>query len=173
MSREKPRLVQKMFKIYADIMGRIPPKWDIQILPRGDDIVISYPKTTDMTNVDAISNALDCSLKQIENRKKLSARLAKDRLPEIPYRITLDYQTCYEIEESDELNSGGPNWTHFRKIGSKSPENIVAVGEELYKVVKSFPLLFQKYKLESIGKYLNGDKTPYSIYQLTRHPTSD
>ncbi|MFI5406775.1 MAG: hypothetical protein ACHQ1D_09715 [Nitrososphaerales archaeon] len=153
-------------------VARIALQYEVVIHPVGEGIIFQFPKTRDLTDVNAITDVLECSLQQMERRMALSTQLAKDELPEISYRITIDYQTYFESEPGDEEHFFGPlfAWRFIRKIGNSAPANIVVVGSELYKTVTAFPQLLQKYKFENIGKYLiDGSKDcPYPIYSLSR-----
>ena len=135
-------------------VARIALQYEVVIHPVGEGIIFQFPKTRDLTDVNVITYVLECSLQQMERRMALSTQLAKDELPEISYRITIDYQTYFESEPGDDRTLF---WSCFRlAIHSENREqcaaNIVVVGSELYKTVTAFPQLLQKYKFENIRK---------------------
>ena len=63
----------------------------LRILYTGDGLASYFPKTSDYTDDSAIRDVLECCLKQIERRQSLSIEMAREKLPEISYKICADY----------------------------------------------------------------------------------
>ena len=53
----------------------------------GDGIASYFPRTSDYTDDSAIKDVLECCLTQIERQQSLSIDMAREKLPEISYKI--------------------------------------------------------------------------------------
>jgi hypothetical protein len=168
----KPKRLRKFYSTFINAMGKIALQYKPGLLPTVDGIMLYFPRTRDFTNFSAITDVLECSLKQMERRNTLSTQMVTEKFPAISYRITIDYQTYFESEPGDDVDYYGPasTWPLIRRIGYTAPANIIVVGSELHKTVTASPQLLHKYKFENLEQYLiHGRKdSPYAIYSLTR-----
>jgi hypothetical protein len=117
-----------------------------------------------------LSNAC---LQQIEKRQSLSIEMARQQLPEISYKVTADYEIYIEYEPSDEIEL--PSYEALAadlsmyKMSSRTSTNTVVLGDDLYKMKSTSPLLEDRYRFDNLGEYVDSRKAaPYSLYLLSR-----
>ena len=132
-------------------------------------LLLTFPKQTS-TDDNAIKDVLECCLKQIERRQSLSIEMAREKLPEISYKICADYGVLnYEINLNDAFDK--PPWLPpVYKICSNMSPNIAVLGYDLYKIISTLPRIQEKYLFERIGEYIDDARkdVPYSVYSLSR-----
>jgi hypothetical protein len=131
-----------------------------------------FPRTSNYTDESAIRDVLECCLKQIERRQSLLIELAREKLPQISYKICADYGALNHdivLDDVDRLNR--PQWLPpVYKICSTVSTNTAVLGDDLYKIITALPRIQEKYLIERIGEYIDDDRknVPYSVYSLSR-----
>jgi hypothetical protein len=128
-----------------------------------------FPKTSNYTDDSAIRDVLECCLKQIERRQSLLIELAREKLPQISYKICADYGVLNYPLLSDQINRRG--WyPPVYKICSTVSTNTVALGHDLYEIMTTLPRIQEKYLIERIGECIDDARkeVPYPVYSLSR-----
>ena len=161
--------VKKFVPIFVSTMVQIARQHGCEmILPSLYCPKFTFPKTSDLAEVDVFTKVLECFLKQLEIR---SIDLTNQEGQEISCRIIADYETLSiaELNDDEDLR---PSISSIDRISRRIPpqENTIIVGDEFYKVIESLPVLREQYLLESKGEILR-DKIPYAVYQLSRPVT--
>jgi hypothetical protein len=131
----------------------------------GDCLKFSFPLKSNLTDVGAIANVLECFFEELEI---LSVDMDGQKFQEISCRICADYGTCSQWEPGDEIECG-PQIGLIDRIRWRVPAraNTIIVGDEFYKVLETFPILREQYLIETKGEIII-DKVPYPVYQLSR-----
>lgn len=159
---------------FIDAMTQILAKYNGKILENTvywGDLGSYFPKTSNYTDDGAIRDVLECCLKQIERRQSLSIEMAREKLPEISYKICADYGILNFPPLSDQINRRG--WyPPVYKICSTISTNAVVLGHGLYEIITALPRIQEKYLIERIGEYIDNARknVPYSFYSLSRCP---
>ena len=165
--KEQGRFITNSFNAMAQIIAQYNGKILKNI---GDGLASYFPKTSDDTDDNAIKDVLECCLKQIERRQSLSIEMAREKLPEISYKICADYGVLnYEINLNDAFDK--PPWLPpVYKICSNMSPNTAVLGYDLYKIITTLPRIQEKYLIEGIGEYTGDSRkdVPYSVYSLAR-----
>ena len=156
---------------FVNAMAQILAQYNGKILKNiGDGLASYFPKTSNYTDDSAIKDVLECCLKQIERRQSLSIEMAREKLPEISYKICADYGILnYEINLDDEFDK--PPWLPpVYKICSTVSTNTAVLRNDLYKIITPLPRIQEKYLIERIGEYIDDVRkdVPYSVYSLSR-----
>ena len=156
---------------FINAMAQILAQYNGKILKNiGDGLASYFPKTSNGTDDNAIKDVLECCLKQIERRQSLSIEMAREKLPEISYKICADYGVLnYEINLNDAFDK--PPWLPpVYKICSNMSPNTAVLGYDLYKIITTLPRIQEKYLIERIGEYIDDARkdVPYSVYSLSR-----
>jgi hypothetical protein len=138
----------------------------------GDCLIFCYPGTSDPSdtrNKSAFNDVLECFITMIEARSTINQKLHEEGLPPLSYRISADYARS-ATSESDDLF--GPIMNTCSKINLNAPSNGVAIGDGLYKILRSFPLFssledncYQLVTLEHQQTRFN----KYPLYSLQRN----
>lgn len=131
--------IRKFHTTFLNSMGQIVIK------DTAHGLLSYFPQTRDPTNISAIKDVIECCLQQIEKRQSLSIETARQQLPEISYKVTADYEIYIEYEPSDEIEL--PSYEALAadlsmyKMSSRTSTNTVVLGDDLYKMKSTSPLL--------------------------------
>jgi len=163
--------IKKFYMVFINEIADIVKLHDGKILKTvGDGVIFFFPKTSSVENMDGFKQALECLLNMVSSRHILNAKLHKEFLPEISYRISADYGKL-EVAMSGEISSSydlfGPTINFCAKINKKAPPNGVAIGADLWRIVNSFPKLAKRYHFQEIKELSwKENKYSYPVYML-------
>jgi hypothetical protein len=165
--------IRTFYNKFTNAMAQIIAQYNGKILKNiGDGLASYFPKTSNYAVDSAIRDVLECCLQQIERRQSLSIEMAREKLPEISYKICIDYGALnYEISLDDEFDK--PPWLpSVYKICSTASTNTAVLGDDLYKIITALPRIREKYCIERIGEYIDDNRknVPYSVYSFSRRP---
>ncbi|MDQ5869438.1 MAG: adenylate/guanylate cyclase domain-containing protein, partial [Thermoproteota archaeon] len=120
----------------------------------GDGVLFFFPATSNIEDIEAFVDALECCLAMISSRKTINAKLYEQKLPGISYRISAEYGRV-EVAKSDRSTSYdlfGTTVNFCAKINKNAPPNGIVIGSDLYTIVSSFPTLAGRYNIKEIGE---------------------
>ena len=136
----------------------------------GDGVLFFFPGTSNIEDIEAFVDALECCLALISSRNTINSNLYEEKLPGISYRISAEYGRV-EVAKSDRSASYdlfGTTINFCAKINKNAPPNGIVIGSDLYTIVSSFPALADRYKIQEIGElHLRTGKRRYPIYELS------
>ena len=163
--------VRKFYTLFINTMYRIINEHGGKVLNTyGDSIRSYFPKTSSKNDFGWVKDFLECCLKQIENRRSLSKKMNDEGLPEIFYKVTTDYEMLrFEWDRNEDWNTI-PIVPLTNKISRRTPANCIALGEDLYRSIRSAIYDEDHYKFESLGAFPTDSRntTSYSLYLLSR-----
>lgn len=163
--------IKKFYTIFINEIADIVKIHEGKILKTvGDGVIFFFPKTSDVDNLDGFRQALECLLNMVSSRHIINAKLHKESLPDISYRISADYGKL-EVAMSGEISSSydlfGPTINFCAKINKKAPPNGIAIGADLCRIVNSFPKLPKRYHFQEIKELSwKENKYSYPVYML-------
>ena len=136
----------------------------------GDGVLFFFPGTSNIEDIEAFVDALECCLALISSRNTINSTLYEEKLPGISYRISAEYGRV-EVAKSDRSASYdlfGTTVNFCAKINKNAPPNGIVIGSDLYTIVSSFPALADRYNIQEIGElHLRTGKRRYPIYELS------
>ncbi|MGB8101618.1 MAG: response regulator [Nitrososphaeraceae archaeon] len=136
----------------------------------GDGVLFFFPGTSNIEDIEAFVDALECCLALISSRNTINSNLNEEKLPGISYRISAEYGRV-EVAKSDRSASYdlfGTTVNFCAKINKNAPPNGIVIGSDLYTIVSSFPALADRYNIQEIGElHLRTGKRRYPIYELS------
>ena len=136
----------------------------------GDGVLFFFPGTSNIEDIEAFVNALECCLALISSRNTINSNLYEEKLPGISYRISAEYGRV-EVAKSDRSASYdlfGTTVNFCARINKNAPPNGIVIGSDLYTIVSSFPALADRYNIQEIGElHLRTGKRRYPIYELS------
>ncbi len=136
----------------------------------GDGVISFFPETSNIENIQAFRDALECCLTMVSSRGTINTKLYEERLPGISYRISAEYGRV-EVAKSDRSSSYdlfGTTVNFCVKINKSAPPNGIVIGSDLYTIVSSFPNLACGYKFQEMGELrLKTGRRAYPIYELS------
>lgn len=131
----------------------------------GEGLEYYFQKTSDATSVNAFREVLECSIILIEQQTSLSDELEHKGLPQISYKIGVDYETL--ILRGGLILDKPAVWSSAFEICAKTPPDGIIVGEDLAKIIMDLPELQNSYHLQSIGEFNIAEKRrDYKVYLL-------
>jgi two-component system, OmpR family, response regulator ChvI len=163
--------IKNFYRVFINEIADIVKHYDGKILKTvGDGVIFFFPKTSNVENAEAFGEALECLLNMDSSRHMINAKLHKQLLPAISYRISADYGKL-EVAMSGEVSSSydlfGPTINFCAKINKKAPPNGIAIGADLWRIVSSFPRLSKRYYFEEIKELTwKENRYSYPVYLL-------
>jgi CheY-like chemotaxis protein len=141
----------------------------------GDGVIFFFPETSRVENEEAFSNAIGCLQQMVSARDAINAKLNKEALVTISYRISADYGKL-EVASSGEINNSydlfGPTLNFCTKINKKAPPNGIAVGADLWRIVNSFPKLAKRLNFHEVKELTwKENRYSYPVYLLRADET--
>lgn len=164
--------IRKFYQIFLNRIAIILKKFRANIIKTvGDGIIAYFPDTIDITNIQAFENVLECCCAQIEERFAINEMLMEHRLPTIRYRISADFgnleRTRFIGLNSEDLVGSTINFCS--KMNLYAQPNGIVVGNDLYRIIKSFKILDDVYSFKEMDSYnYGGGKFSYPVYSISR-----
>jgi len=137
----------------------------------GDCLLIYFPKTSDPNSTIAFREVIECGLKILEARYTVNQELAKQHLPPFNYRISMDYGMLdlALVGDYSQIDLFGSTLNLCSKINTTiSVQNHIVIGDNFYKVLKSFNSIILAYDIKLNGEYKITEDTKYPIYSIKR-----
>ncbi len=156
----------KYYDTFLNSMATIAKNFGATIIKNaGDCLIFYFPSTSNSSNQNAFKNVIECGITMISAHQAINAKMFKQRLPPLNYRISADYGKV-EVARSSSSQSEdlfGSAMNVCAKINSKAPANGMAIGHNLYQMVSA--ILEKQYNFERIGEY-SGFKETYPVYSI-------
>jgi CheY-like chemotaxis protein len=140
----------------------------------GDCLLFYFPKTSNHNNIDAFREVIDCGSKILNERYKINKELCNQNLPPFSYRITIDYGVLdlALVGDYSQIDLFGSTINLCSKINSSlSVPNEIVIGDNFYRVLKSFPLISNDFNFINNGEYKITNSTGYPTYLIKRTDT--
>jgi CheY-like chemotaxis protein len=165
--------VRKYYSTFLNSLAAISRNFGAKIMKNvGDSLVIYFPESLDSTNKETWSDILDCLLALMDARSIINTNLYQEGLSSVNYRISADYgkMEVARSMSSKEDDLFGATMNMCSKINSFVPSNSIAIGGDMYQVMRYLHLGNKNYSFTELGEYSAGHKFPYPVYLLkTKH----
>jgi CheY-like chemotaxis protein len=164
--------IRAFYGIFLNKISNILKKYRANIIKTvGDGIISYFPDTIDITNIRAFENVLECCFAQIEDRFAINSMLTEQRLPTITYRVSVDFgkveRTRFDGFDSEDLF--GSTINVCSKMNLYAQPNGIVVGNDLYRIIRSFKQLDDAYTFHEMNSYYSGTgKYSYPLYSMSR-----
>ncbi|WP_268543002.1 adenylate/guanylate cyclase domain-containing protein [Candidatus Nitrosotenuis cloacae] len=145
-------------KIIGEFGGRV-------IKNIGDCLLFYFPSTVKVDLIE-IKRCFDCALALCESHSLICAQLAKDGLPCVDYRISLDYGPVIPMKSNNSktIDMIGPAVNMCSKINRCAAPNGIVIGGDLYEIGRQISWCI----LQEVKGYSVGFKQSYPVYRLLR-----
>jgi class 3 adenylate cyclase len=160
----------KYYSIFLNAMAVIVKEFGGTVVKNvGDSLLYYFPETSDGYSKSALKDALDCSIAMIELRRTINEKMQEENLPLLDYRVSADYGNVMIAKTLNTANDDifGSTVNLCAKINSIAPPNSIAVGGDLYQIVKNFV----GYNFNLMTSYSSGLKLDYPIYSVMQSKT--
>ena len=141
----------------------------------GDRLLCYFLNFSDLNNEKAFEEVIECGLEILEKREDINKELLmKNELPSIEsYKISIDYGVIDLALAGDnyQLDIFGSAVNLCSKINSSpslSAHNEIIIGNNFYRILKSFPTILNKYNFINNGEFKVTENIGYPIYNIKR-----
>ncbi len=162
--------IRKYYEIFLNAMAALAKNFGAKVIKNvGDALLFYFPDTSDIENITAFKEVLECCSAIIAAHEFINIRLEAEALPPVSYRISADYG---RVEVATTVTSGtedlfGPTVNMCAKINSQAEPNGIVIGGDLHEIMKRFS--FKEYSFEGVGKKQpNGIRYSYPVYSVVR-----
>jgi adenylate cyclase len=133
------------YQHFLNLMSKLVIEFDGQVIKNiGDCLLFYFPKTETLHNALVLKKCLECSLAMIDVRDFLCSQMRKSGLPQISYRVSMDYGSVIPMKSTD--------------------ANSQDIGGDLYQITKHLDgITFKEIKGCPIGF-----KNDYPVYKITK-----
>jgi CheY-like chemotaxis protein/class 3 adenylate cyclase len=139
----------------------------------GDCLLFYFPKTSNNKNIDAFKEAIDCGFSILDERYNINEELTRQHLPPFNYRISVDYGLVdlALMGEYSQIDLFGSTINLCSKINSSSSLSIpneIIIGDNIYRVLKSFPSIAENFNFYNNSEYKITSILKYPTYNIKR-----
>jgi two-component system, OmpR family, response regulator ChvI len=147
----------------------------------GDRLLCYFLNFADINNEKAFEEVIECGFDIIDKREDINKELSmKNDLPPLKYfKISIDYGVVDLALAGDnyQLDVFGSTVNVCSKINSasslsSSSKNEIIIGNNFYRVLKSFSNLINKYNFMNSGEFQITENIGYPTYNIKRKDTS-
>jgi CheY-like chemotaxis protein len=142
----------------------------------GDRLLCYFLNFSDLNNEKAFEDVIECGLEILEKREDMNNELLKKKnnLPPVErYKISLDYGVVDLALAGDnyQLDIFGSAVNLCSKINSSfsvAAKNEIIIGNNFYRIIKSFPNVLNKYNFINNGEFKVTENIGYPTYIIKR-----
>jgi len=136
----------------------------------GDCLLFYFPKTSNNKNENAFREVIEYALAVLNRRFSINDELAKQHLPPFNFRISIDYGVVdlALVGDYSQIDLFGSTLNLCSKINSSSLSipNEIIIGDNFYRVLKSFSSIDKDYNFSNNGEYQITETIGYPTYNL-------
>jgi class 3 adenylate cyclase len=166
--------IRKYYSKFINSTSEVVKSYSGRVIKNiGDCLLFYFPKTTDFKNIETFRETIECAFKILEVRYIVNQELSKEHLPPFNYRITIDYGVLdlALVGDYSQIDLFGTTINLCSKINSSpslSIHNEIIIGDNLYRILKSFPTIINNYNFLNNGEYKISESNRYSTYNIKR-----
>ena len=166
--------IRKYYSKFINSTSEVVKSYSGKVIKNiGDCLLFYFPKTTDFKNIETFRETIDCAFKILEVRYIVNQELSKEHLPPFNYRITIDYGVLdlALVGDYNQIDLFGSTLNLCSKINSSpalSIPNEIIIGDNFYRILKSFPTIINNYNFINNGEYKITESNRYSTYNIKR-----
>ncbi|MCJ7637820.1 MAG: response regulator [Nitrososphaeraceae archaeon] len=139
----------------------------------GDCLLFYFPKTSNDKNENSFREVIECALKILDRRYSINDELSKQHLPPFNFRISIDYGVVdlALVGDYSQIDLFGSTLNLCSKINSSSSLSIpneIIIGENFYRILKSFSAIVKDFNFSNNGDYKLTETTGYPTYNVKR-----
>ena len=142
----------------------------------GDCLLFYFPKTFNDKNENAFREVIEYALTVLNRRFSINNELSKQHLPPFNFRISIDYGVVdlALVGDYSQIDLFGSTLNLCSKINSSSLSipNKIIIGDNFYRILKSFSSIDKDYNFSNNGEYKITETIGYPTYNLQRKRTS-
>ena len=165
--------IRKYYSTFINSVSAIVKSRNGRIVKNiGDCLLFYFPKTSNDQNEIFFREVIECALKILETRYSLNDELSKQHLPPFNFRISIDYGVVdlALVGDYSQIDLFGSTLNLCSKINSSSLSipNEIIIGDNFYRLLKSFPSIVKDFNFSNNGVYKITESTEYPTYNIKR-----
>ncbi len=165
--------IRKYYSTFINSASEVVKSYSGKVIKNiGDCLLFYFPKTTDFKDMEVFRETIDCGFKILDERYIVNQELYKQHLPPFNYRITIDYGVLdlALVGDYSQIDLFGSTINLCSKINSSSLSipNEIVIGDNLYRILKSFSNIINKYDFINNGEFKVSENIRYLIYIIKR-----
>jgi CheY-like chemotaxis protein len=168
--------IREYYSTVINSLSQIIKRYNGKIVKSlGDRLLCYFLNFADLNNEKAFEDVIECGLEILEKREDMNKELLKkNNLPSIEnYKISLDYGVVDLALAGDnyQLDIFGSAVNLCSKINSSpslSAHNEILIGNNFYRILKSFPNILNNYNFINNGEFKVTDNIGYPTYNIKR-----
>ena len=173
ITMDKLEHIRKYYSKFINSTSEVVKSYSGKVIKNiGDCILFYFPKTTDFKDTEVFREIIDCGFKILDERYIVNQELSKEHLPPFNYRITIDYGVLdlALVGDYSQIDLFGTTINLCSKINSSSLSvpNEIIIGDNFYRILKSFPTVINNYNFINNGEYKITESNKYSTYNIKR-----
>jgi CheY-like chemotaxis protein len=137
----------------------------------GDCLLLYFPKASDTKNEKAFREVIECGLKILDSRYAVNQELSKQHLPPFSYKISMDFGALdlALVGDYSQIDLFGSTVNRCSKINSSlSIANQIIIGDNFYRILKSFPNIANDYNFINNGECMITKTIGYTTYSIKK-----
>jgi len=137
----------------------------------GDCLLLYFPKASDNKNENAFREVIECGLKILDSRYAVNQELSKQHLPPFSYKISMDFGVLdlALVGDYSQIDLFGSTVNRCSKINSSlSIANQIIIGDNFYRILKSFPNIANNYNFINNGECMITETIGYTTYSIKK-----
>ena len=165
--------IRKYYSTFINSASEVVKSYSGKVIKNiGDCLLFYFPKTTDFKDMEVFRETIDCGFKILDERYIVNQELYKQHLPPFNYRITMDYGVLdlALVGDYSQIDLFGSSINLCSKINSSSLSipNEIVIGDNFYRILKSFSNIINKYDFINNGEFKVSENIRYLIYIIKR-----
>ena len=167
--------IREYYSTVINSLSQIIKRYNGKIVKSlGDRLLCYFLNFSDLNNEKAFEDVIECGLEILEKREAINKELLKDDLPSVErYKISLDYGVVDLALAGDnyQLDIFGSAVNICSKISSLAPKNEIIIGNNFYRILKSFSNIMDNYNFINNGEFKVTENIGYPTYNIKRSNT--
>jgi CheY-like chemotaxis protein len=169
--------IREYYSTVINSLSQIIKRYNGKIVKSlGDRLLCYFLNFSDLNNEKALEDVIECGLEILEKREDMNNELLKKKnnLPPVErYKISLDYGVVDLALAGDnyQLDIFGSAVNLCSKINSSfsvAAKNEIIIGNNFYRIIKSFPNVLNKYNFINNGEFKVTENIGYPTYNIKR-----
>ena len=165
--------IREYYSTVINSLSQIIKRYNGKIVKSlGDRLLCYFLNFSDLNNEKAFEDVIECGLEILEKREDMNKELLmKNNLPSVEsYKISLDYGVVDLALAGDnyQLDIFGSAVNLCSKINSSSAHNEIIIGNNFYRILKSFPNILNNYNFINKGEFKVTENIGYPTYNIKR-----
>ncbi|HEX2405963.1 MAG TPA: adenylate/guanylate cyclase domain-containing protein, partial [Nitrososphaeraceae archaeon] len=165
--------IRKYYSKFINSTSEVVKSYSGKVIKNiGDCLLFYFPKTTDFKDMEVFRETIDCGFKILDERHIVNQELSKQYLPLFSYRITIDYGVLdlALVGDYSQIDLFGSTINLCSKINSSSLSvpNEIIIGDNFYRILKSFSNIINKYDFINNGEFKVSENIQYPTYNIKR-----